>query len=410
MDVVYPHCCGLDVHQREVVACVVIPGTDGPVQKTLRRFSTMTEGLEALAAWLREAGCVQVAMESTGVYGQPVWNVREEVGGVELLLVNARHARNVPGRKTDINDAEWLADLLRHGLVRGSYVPHREQRELRERTRYRTELIEERTAHVNRLQKTRETANIKLAAVATDILGKSGREILTHLVAGSTDASALAELARGKLRSKLPDLQRALTGRLRPHHRCLLAELLAMIDLLDERIDAVSAEITERERPFADDLARLDTIPGIGQRVAEIIVAERGPDLAKCRTPAQVASWAGLCPGHHESGGKRRKGKTRSGNAAIRRALVEAARAAARTRTYLRAQYYRLKQRRGSQRAAVAVAHSIIRSIFVVLTRKSTSLDLGPDFFERRHAADTEQQLVRKLERLGYNVTLEKVA
>ena len=410
MDVVYPHCCGLDVHQREVVACVVIPGTEGPVQKTLRRFSTMTEGLEALAAWLREAGCVQVAMESTGVYGQPVWNVLEEVGGVELLLVNARHARNVPGRKTDINDAEWLADLLRHGLVRGSYVPHREQRELRERTRYRTELIEERTAHVNRLQKTLETANIKLAAVATDILGKSGREILTHLVAGSTDASALVELARGKLRSKLPDLQRALTGRLRPPHRFLLAELLAMIDLLDERIDAVSAEITERERPFADDLARLDTIPGIGQRVAEIIVAELGPDLAKFRTPAQLASWAGLCPGHHESGGKRLKGKTRSGNAAIRRALVEAARAAARTRTSLRAQYYRLKQRRGSQRAAVAVAHSIIRSIFVVLTRKSTYLDLGPDFFERRHAADTEQQLVRKLERLGYNVTLEKVA
>ena len=410
MDVMYTRCCGLDVHKREVVACLVTPGADRPAQKTIRRFSTMTDGLEALAAWLREAGCVQVAMESTGVYWQPVWNVLEEAGGFDLMLVNARHARNVPGRKTDVNDAEWLVDLLRHGLVRGSYVPTRERRELRELTRYRTELIEERTAHVNRLQKTLETANIKLAAVATDVLGKSGREILLQLMAGSTDASALAELARGKLRAKLPDLQRALTGRLRPHHRFMLAELLAMIDLLDERIDAVSAEIAERERPFADDLARLDTIPGIGQRVAEIIVAELGPDLAQFHTPAQLASWAGLCPGNHESGGKRLKGKTRSGNAAIRRALVEAARAAARTRTYLRAQYYRLKSRRGSQRAAVAVAHSIIRIIYVVLTRKTDYKDLGPDYFDRRDAAATERQLVERLERLGNKVTIQKIA
>jgi len=412
MDVLYTHCCGLDVHKREVVACLVVPGADGRATKTIRRCWTMTEDLEALADWLREAGCVQVAMESTGVYWQPVWNILEEVGGFELLLVNARHVKIVPGRKTDVNDAEWLADLVRHGLVRGSYVPDRAQRELRELTRYRTELLEERTAHVNRLQKTLETANIKLAAVATDVLGVSCRAILAALVDPEQTATAadLAELARGRLRTKLPDLQRALIGRLRPHHRFMLAELLVMIDTLDERIDAISTEITERERPFAAELARLDTIPGIGQRVAEIVIAEIGADLSHFSSPTQLASWAGLCPGNHESAGKRKRGKPRSGNAALRRALVEAARAASRSRTYLRAQYYRLKPRRGAQRAAVAVAHSIIRIIYVVLTRKTDYVDLGPDYFDRRDAAATERQLVHRLERLGNKVTIEKVA
>jgi transposase len=372
----------------------------------------MTEDLEALAEWLRAAGCLPVAMESTGVYWQPVWNVLEETGAFELLLVNARHVKIVPGRKTDVNDAEWLADLVRHGLVRGSYVPDREQRELRELTRYRTELIEERTAHVNRLHKTLETANHKLSAVATDVLGVSSRAILAVLVdpAQAATAAELAELARGRLRTKIPDLQRALSGRLRPHHRFMLAELLVMIDTLDERIDAVSAEITERTRPFAEELARLDTIPGIGQRVAEIVVAELGHDLSHFPSPAQLASWAGLCPGNHESAGKRKSGKTRSGNAALRRALVEAARAASRSRTYLRAQYYRLKPRRGASRAAVAVAHSIIRIIYFVLTRKTDYQDLGPDYVDRRDAAAIERQLVRRLERLGNTVTIEKVA
>jgi transposase len=403
MDVLYPRCCGLDVHKREVVACLIVPDEAGRAQKTVRRFPTMTEDLERLAAWLRAAECAVVAMESTGVYWQPVWNVLEEAGTFELLLVNARHVRNVPGRKTDVNDAEWLADLVRHGLVRGSYVPERAQREL---------LIEERTAHVNRLQKTLETANIKLGAVATDVLGVSGRAILAALVDPTQTATAaeLADLARGKLRTRIPDLQRALVGRLRPHHRFLLSELLVMIDTLDERIDAISAEITERTRPFAADLDHLDSIPGIGQRVAEIVVAELGPDLHHFASPTQLASWAGLCPGNHESGGKRKSGKTRSGNAAIRRALVEAARAASRSRTYLRAQYYRLKPRRGAQRAAVAVAHSLIRIIFFVLKRKTDYLDLGPDYFDRRDAAATERHLVHRLERLGNKVTIEKVA
>jgi transposase len=412
MDVVYTHCCGLDIGKKEVVACLVVPGEAGRVQKTIRRFPTMTADLERLAEWLRGAGCTQVALESTGVYWQPVWNVLEEVDTFELLLVNARHVKIVPGRKTDVNDAEWLADLVRHGLVRGSYVPDRAQRELRELTRYRTELIEERTAHVNRVQKTLETANIKLSSVATDVLGVSCRAILASLVDPEQRATAaeLAELARGRLRTKIPDLQRALIGRLRPHHRFMLAELLVMLDALDERIDAVSAEIKDRTRPFAEDLARLDTIPGIGERVAEIVVAEIGPDLAHFPSPTQLASWAGLCPGNHESAGQRKSGKTRSGNAALRRALVEAARAASRSRSYLRAQYYRLKPRRGAQRAAVAVAHSIIRIIYFVLSRKTDYVDLGPDYFDRRDAAATEHQLVRRLERLGNKVTLEKVA
>jgi transposase len=412
MDVVYTHCCGIDVGKKEVVACLVVPGEDGRARKTIRRFWTMTEDLEALREWLREAGCVQVAMESTGVYWQPVWNVLEEEAAFELLLVNARHVKIVPGRKTDVNDAEWLADLVRHGLVRGSYVPDREQRELRELTRYRTELIEERTAHVNRLHKTLETANIKLGAVATDVLGVSCRAILAILVDPEQGATAeeLANLARGRLRTRIPDLRRALVGRLRPHHRFMLAELLVMIDTLDERIDALSAEIEERTRPFAEDLARLDTIPGIGERVAEIVVAELGPDLSHFPSPSQLASWAGLCPGNHESAGKRKSGKTRSGNAALRRALVEAARAASRSRTYLRAQYYRLKPRRGASRAAVAVAHSIIRIIYFVLTRKTDYKDLGPDYFDRRDAAATEAHLIKRLERLGNKVSIEKVA
>jgi transposase len=398
-----------------VVACALTPdtvGADGQPTPVLRRFGTMTRDLLELAAWLAEQGVAQVAMESTGVFWQPIWNILEEVDQFELVLVNAHHIKAVPGRKTDIKDAQWLAELLRHGLVRGSFVPDRAQRELRELTRYRTALIEERTDHVNRLQKTLETANIKLGAVATDVLGVSCRAILAVLVDPEQEATAaeLAELARGRLRTKIPDLQRALIGRLRPHHRFMLAELLVMIDTLDERIDALSAEIKDRTRPFAEDLARLDTIPGIGERVAEIVIAELGPDLAHFPSPSQLASWAGVCPGNHESAGKRKSGKTRSGNAALRRALVEAARAASRSRTYLRAQYYRLKPRRGAQRAAVAVAHSLIRIIYFVLTRKTDYKDLGPDYFDRRDAAATEQQLVRRLERLGNKVTIEKVA
>ncbi len=315
MDVVYTHCCGLDIHKKLVVACLLTPGAHGQPQKEIRSFGTMTADLLELADWLRAAGCTHVAMEATGVYWQPLYNLLEE--HFTLLLVNARHIKAVPGRKTDVRDCEWIADLLRHGLLRASFVPDRAQRELRALTRYRSALVRERTAEVNRLQQTLEGANVKLAAVATDVLGQSGRAMLEALVGGATDAAALAELARGKLRAKRPQLVQALTGRFGPHHRFLVAEQLGHIDELDERIARVSAEIAERMRPFAATLAQLDAIPGVGQYTAEVLVAELSTDLSRFPSAAHLASWAGMCPGNHESAGKRqsarRKPPSRSG-------------------------------------------------------------------------------------------------
>src|SRR5215207_9085843 len=311
MEVIYPRCCGLDVHKREVVACVVRRDPDGTSRKEVRAFGTMTPDILALADWLGAQEVSHVAMESTGVYWKPIWNLLED--SFALLLVNARHVKAVPGRKSDVRDCEWLADLLRHGLLRGSFVPDRPQRELRELTRYRTSLVRERTAEANRLQKTLEGANIKLAAVATDILGKSGREILAALVAGSTDAAALAQLAKGRLREKLPALERALVGRFGAHQRFLVAQQLAHLDFLDAAIAAVSAEVAERLRPVEEAVSRLDTIPGIGRYVAETLVAEIGTDMSRFPTAAHLASWAGMCPGNNESAGKRRSGKTRKG-------------------------------------------------------------------------------------------------
>lgn len=414
MEVVHMRCAGLDVHKQLVVACALTPervGADGQPQPVLQRFGTMTADLQGLAAWLAEQGVTTVAMESTGVYWQPIWNILEEVGGFTLLLVNARHIKAVPGRKTDIKDAQWLADLTRHGLVRGSFVPDRGQRELRELTRYRTSLIEERADHVNRLQKSLETANIKLAAVASDVTGVSARAMLEQLVAGQTDAAALADLAVGRLRDKLVPLERALAGRFGEHHRFLVPRILATIDHLDETILELDLRIVECTRPCAEAVERLDAIPGVGNRVAETLIAEVGATVDRFPSAQHLASWAGLCPGNHESGGKRLSGATRKGNHALRRALVQAAHAAGRSRrSYLSALYRRLAARRGKQKAAVAVAHAILVICYHLLARQTTYQDLGPDFFERRRQEAIEQQLVRKLERLGNKVTIEKVA
>ena len=337
MDVIYPRCCGLDGHKREVVACLVTTDADGTSRKAIRTFATMTEDLLELGDWLAAAGCTHVAMERTGVYWKPVWNRLE--GQIELLLVNARHVKTVPGRKTDVRDCEWLADLLRHGLLRGSFVPDRPQRELRELARYRASLVHERTAEVNRLQKVLEGANVKLAAVATDIMGTSGREMLAALVEGEADAAELAQLARGRLREKLPQLERALVGRVEAHQRFLVAQQLAHVDFLDEAIARVGREIAERLAPVEEAIARLDTIPGVGRSVAEALVAEIGADVSRFATAKQLASWAGMCPGNHESAGKRRSGRTRKGSPWLRAILVQAAHAAARTNgTYLAAQ------------------------------------------------------------------------
>jgi transposase len=409
MDVVYPRCSGLDVHKKTVVACVIVPGAKGKPQKAIRTFGTMTDDLLALGDWLAERGVTQVAMESTGVYWQPIWNLLEE--RFTLLLVNAYHVKQVPGRKTDVGDCEWIADLLRHGLLTGSFVPDRSQRELRELTRYRTALMQERAAEVNRLQKTLEGANIKLAAVATDVLGKSGRQILEALVAGGTAAGDLAQLARGRMRDKIPQLERALTGSFRPHQQFMVARHVAFIDDLDELVAQVSAEIAERLRPAEADVELLDEITGIGRPTAEVWLAEVGSDLERFPTHGHLASWAGLCPGNNESAGKRKSGKTRKGNTALRTALVVAAQAAARKRdSFLSAQYRRLAARRGPKKAIVALAHSLLVIAYHVLKRRVNFADLGPTYFDERNRMSVQRQLVRRLERLGYKVALEPTA
>jgi transposase len=406
VDVVYTHCCGLDVHKRTVVACLITPGPDGRPVKSIQTFGTMTEELLALADWLAAAGCTHVALESTGVYWQPIYNLLED--RFRLLLANARHIKAVPGRKTDVRDCEWLADLLRHGLLQPSFVPARPQRELRELTRHRLALVRERTAVANRLQKTLEGANIKLASVATDILGVSGRQMLDALVAGTTDVGVLAELAKGALRRKLPQLRQALAGRVEAHQRFLIAQHLAHLDFLEERLAEVSAEIADRLRSVQDALARLDTIPGIGPYLAEALVAEIGTDMTRFPSAAHLASWAGMCPGNDESAGKRRSGKTRKGNPWLRALLVQAAHAAARRQnTYLAALYGRLAARRGKKKAAVAVGHTILVIVYHMLRRGTAYDELGPRWFDERDRQAVERRLVRRLEALGNKVTLE---
>jgi transposase len=405
MEVIYARCAGLDVHKQTVVACCIVPGPKGQPQKTVRTFSTMTESLLALGDWLAAEQVSHVAMESTASYWKPVYNLLED--RFELLLANAQHVKAVPGRKTDVRDAEWLADLLRHGLLRASFVPPRPQREIRELTRYRTSLVQERTAEVNRLQKVLEGANIKLSSVASDVLGVSGRAMLAALVAGTEDAAAVADLARGQLRAKLPALERALTGRMGTHQRFLLARQLAHIDFLDEQMAQVSAELAERLRADQDDVERLTGIPGVSRRIAEIMVAEIGTDMQRFASAAHLASWAGMCPGNNESAGKRLSGRTRKGSPALRTALVEAAHAAAHSKsTYLAAQFRRLAARRGAKKAAVAVGHTILVLSYHLLQRGTTYADLGGTYFDEREREATQRRLVRRLSGLGYQVTL----
>jgi transposase len=406
MDVVHARCCGIDVHKRTVVACLLVSDLSGALTRDVHTFGTLTQDLLHLADWLVAAGCTHVAMESTGVYWKPVYNLLE--GTLEVLVVNARHIKAVPGRKTDVKDCEWLAELLRHGLLQPSFIPERPQRELRELTRYRSSLVQERSAEVNRLQKVLEGANIKLAAVATDILGTSGRDILAALVGGAVDAPTLAQLARGRRREKIPQLQQALAGQFRAHQRFLVAQQLAHIDFLDEVIERVSAEIAERVRPFEEAVALLDTIPGVGRRTAEVLVAEIGVDRTRFPTAAHLASWAGMAPGHHQSAGKRRHAQTRKGSPWLRAALVEAAQAAGRTKsTYLGAQCRRVLPRKGKTRAAVAVGHSILIIVYHVLTKHEPYQDLGVTYFDQRARQAVERRLVRRLEALGYTVSLQ---
>lgn len=405
MEVMYPRCCGLDVHKKTVVACLLITEPGQPVRKAVRTFPTMSADLLALADWLQDQGCTHVAMESTGVYWRPIYNLLEDA--FTVLVVNAQHIKAVPGRKTDVADSEWIADLLRHGLLRASFIPPRPQRELRELTRYRTALRYERVAEVNRLQKILEGANIKLASVVSDITGKSGHEMLLALVAGTTEAASIAQLARGVLREKIPQLERALAGQFNAHHRFLVAQQLAHIDFLDLLIERVGAEIATRlQADAAAALCLLQTLPGVGQRTAEVILAEIGTDMSRFPSAGHLASWVGLCPGNQESAGKRLSGRTRKGSPWLRAALVEAAQAAAHMKqpTYLAAQYRRVAARRGAKRAAVAVAHSLLVMIYHMLSRHEPYHDLGGNYFEERDRLERERRLARHLEALGYTV------
>lgn len=369
----------------------------------------MTADLLALADWLTAAGCTHVAMESTGVYWKPVFNLLE--GLFALLVVNAQHIKQLPGRKTDMRDAEWIADLLQHGLLRASFIPSAEQRALRDLTRHRSTVVEERSRIVNRLQKVLEDTNIKLAAVASDITGKSARTMLEALLAGERDATRLADLARGRMRSKRAQLEQALAGRLQPHHGFLIAEHLSHIDYLDEAIERLSAQIAARLTECEEEIALLDTVPGLSRRSAEVLVAEIGTDLSRFPSAAHLASWAGMCPGNHESGGKRLSGRTRKGSRWLRQVLIEAAHAAARSKTtYLGAQYRRLAARRGTKKAIIAVGHTILVMVYHVLTRRQPYSDLGANYFDEHDRQAVERRLVRRLEKLGLTVSIERAA
>jgi transposase len=408
MRVIYERCCGLDVHKRTITACV-LKWLGGEWQKEIRQFGTMTKDLLALSDWLVGEGCTHVAMESTGVYWKPVYNILE--GQLELLVVNAQHLKAVPGRKTDVRDAEWIAELLAHGLLRGSFVPPPRVRELRELTRYRTSLVCDCARTINRLQKVLEGANIKLASVVSDIRGVSARLMLEALLAGERDTQQLASMAKGRLKEKRPQLMEALSGRLQPHQSFLIAEHLAQIDYLEGAIERLSGEIEERLRPFEQQIAWLDTIPGVNRRTAEVLWAETGGDMSRFASARHLASWAGMCPGNNESAGKRRTGRTRKGSPWLRHCLIEAAHGAAHTKNkYLNSQYHRLAARRGKKKALVAVGHSILVIAYHLLTRKQPYADLGANYFDERDRLAVTKRCLNRLQKLGYKVALEKIS
>jgi transposase len=403
MDVLHPRCCGIDVHKETVVAC--LRAQDGRRKDAqVRSFGTTTADLLRLRVWLIEARCTHVAMESTGVYWQPVFNVLE--GACAVVLANAQHIKAVPGRKTDVKDCEWLAELLAHGLIRASFIPPPAIRELRDLTRQRKSLIRDRIRTVNRVHKLLETANVKLSGVVTDIMGVSSRAILHALVAGETNPTRLAALAHGSFARKRPQLVAALEGRFTPHHGFLLGQLLTQIDQLATLITACDARIRDVAGPCESQIGRLQTITGVGRRSAEVIVSEIGIDMSRFATSAHLASWARLCPGTHESAGKRRPAGTGLGNNWLRTTLLESAWAATLARTgYLRAQYRRISRRRGPKRAAIAVAHSILVIAYHILRSGTTFEDLGADYFDRLNVARAKRYHLQRLTELGCDVS-----
>jgi transposase len=405
MNVVLTRCAGLDVHKRNITGCAIING-----RKSIAEFGATTGELLRLSDWLAELEVTHVAMESAGVYWKPVYNLLE-VAGFELLLVNARHMKAVPGRKTDIKDAEWIADLLRHGLLTASFVPKREQRELRELTRHRRKLVEQRSRAANRIQHVLEGANIKLGDVASNVLGVSSLAMLRALIEGQLTPAEMAQLARGRMRSKQAELEAALTGVMSDHQRFLLSSLLRQVDFHDQEIAVLDAEIEKRLGSHDELVDRLDEIPGIGRATAEHLIAEITTDMARFPTAKHLASWAKVCPGNHESGGKRLSGKTGKGSRWIRAILVEAAHAAARARgTYLGQMYHRIAARRGKKRAAIAVAHAILVIIYNMINRGTRYQDLGVDHYDKQRERQIVRNATRRIQKLGYQVTLQPIA
>lgn len=401
----------LDIHKSQITACVRVPDGHGGRRQEVCEFRTTTAGLITLADWLRSYAVTVVGMESTGVYWRAVYHLLEDE--FDCRLYNARHLRHVPGRKSDVQDAEWGCQLIEHGLVRSSFVPPRPQRELRDLVRYRKAKIQERGREVQRVEKTLQDAGIKLSSVASEVLGVSARRMLDALISGTHDPEILAELAKGTLRKKIPALREALQGRFTGHHALLIGQMLAQIDFLDETIMTLSERIEELTRPFSREIELLDTIPGVDRRAAEMLLAEIGPDMSRFPTDAHLASWGGMCPGQRESGAKKHSAATRKGSKWLRGTLTECSKAVVRTKgTYLSARYQRIKSRRGHAKATIATGHKILTAAYHVLQRGVTYDELGEEFFYRRDSEHTERyrrRLIKQLERLGHTVILEPI-
>lgn len=409
MEAVVERVCGLDVHQATVVACLLVGDAGKKPRKEVRTFSTVTRELIEMAQWLQEEGCTHIAMESTGVFWKPVYAVLERAGGFTVIVANAHHIKNVPGRKTDVKDSEWIATLVRHGLVRASFVPPKDLRKLRDFLRYRRKLVEARTSERNRVLKVLESANIKLSSVASDVFGVSGRAMLEALLEGKLTPREMAKLARGRLKQKLLDLELALEGSVEEHHRFLLRLQLARVDRLDQDIQKVDEAVHELLAPYQRQLALLCEIPGVDWVTAATIIAEIGVDMRVFANERALSAWAGMAPGNHESAGKQKHGRSRRGNVHLRTALIQAAICASRTKgTYLKDKFHRLKARRGAMRAAVAVGHKILIAAYHMLSTGQPYAELGEGYLDALDKHRTAHHLMQRLAALGYRVTVDE--
>jgi len=408
MEAIIERCCGIDVHKKTIVACLMVGKPDGKPQKTIKTFSTMTRELLACKDWLESEGCTYVAMESSGVYWKPVFNILED--SMEVILANARHIKNVPGRKTDVKDCEWIAQLLRHGLIKGSFIPPKPIRELRDLTRYRRKLIQTKSSELNRIHKLLEDANIKLSSVVSDINGISAQDMIYHLIKEDMSPKEMAELARGRLRKKITELEKALEGSLREHHRLILKVSIQMIASYDNAIDKLDREIDQRMEPYREESERLQSIPGLKKKTAESIVAEIGVDMNRFPSHCHLSSWAGVSPGNNESAGKRRSGKSTPGNRWLKGSLTEAAWAASKSKgTYLKARYHRLASRRGKKRACLAIGHTILIMAYHIIKEQCTYRELGADYFDRLNEVHIIRRLTSRIQVLGYHVSIERL-